>query len=52
MQRQAGVRWNQNLVIDAAGLSVGAGQQMRLQIDSIAGEIIIHFNFVRGQQQR
>ena len=49
MQRQAGIRRNQNLVIHAAGLSIRAGEQMRLQVDPIAGEIIVHFNFIRRQ---
>ena len=51
MQCQAGIRWNQNLIIHAAGLSIGAWEQMRLQVNPIAGEVIVHFNLVRRTTQ-
>ena len=39
----------QDFVIHAAGLRIGPGQQMRLDLHAIAHESVIHFNFVRSE---
>src|SRR5581483_4010319 len=43
VQGQVGVHRDQNFVIDAAGLGVCAGQQVRLDLYAIANHVVVHF---------
>ena len=51
MQRDAGIGGNQNFIIHASRIGVGAGQQVRLNIHPVSALIVIDLNFV-GVQNR
>ena len=46
MKSYAGVGGGKDFVVDAAGVFVGALQQVRLNLDAVTDDGVIHFNFV------
>ena len=51
VQRDAGVSRDQNFVIHASGLGVGARQQVRLDFDAVADQVVVDLDFV-GREHR
>src|ERR1700675_1238884 len=50
VEGDAGGGGHQDLVIHASGLRVGTRQQVRLDLDAIADQIVIDFNFIGIEQ--
>jgi len=50
VERDAGVGGYEDFVIHASGLRIGARQQMGLNLDPVADQVFVDFNFVGIEQ--